>query len=136
MHKEKGLTFKAIGTYFMVLLLWVVSSAIGLFGLIQTYEAARVVAGVLMPINPLETVASQGRVVVIARTVLILGSVAWLAGVILLLFRYYQAATSEEPLWRPFAKTMVIELVILGLTSGVTYYGHRIFRLLKASERR
>lgn len=128
---EKESTVKAAGIYLVVFVLWLLSSAIGLFGLIQTYEAARVVAGVLVPVNPLETVTSQGQVVAIARAVLIFGSLAWLVGIIWLLFRYYQATTSEDSLWRLFAKATIVELIILGLTSVVAYYGHRVFLLLK-----
>ena len=67
----KRILLQAIAT-----LLWLVSAVLGMIAMLQVYEATRVVAPFVIPIDPLQTVAHGPQVVFVARVVLIILAIA------------------------------------------------------------
>lgn len=110
---------RQVGAQVIAVLVWLVSAAIGLAVVLQVYEASRVVAAFVIPIDPLQTVAFRYQVVAAARAVLIVLAIAWLAGVIVLFERYVHVAGEGRRLAKLFLVTIAIELVTLGLATLV-----------------
>jgi hypothetical protein len=102
-------------------LLWLVSAALGMIGLLQVYEATRVVAAFVIPIDPLQTTAHGPQVMLVARGALIILAIGWLVGVILLLEKHYDAAGERRSLARMFLITTVVELAVIGLATAIIY---------------
>jgi hypothetical protein len=102
-------------------LLWLVSAALGMIGLLQVYEATRVVAAFVIPIDPLQTTAHGPQVMFVARVVLVILAIGWLAGAILLLEKYYDAAGERGRLAEMFLITTAVELAVIGLASAIIY---------------
>jgi hypothetical protein len=112
----KRILVRAIAT-----LLWLVSAVLGMITVLQVYEASRVVAAFVIPVDPLQTVAHGPQVAFVARVVLIILAIGWLAGVILLLEKHYDAAGEPRCLAKMFLITTVIELAVIGLASAIIY---------------
>jgi hypothetical protein len=112
---------KRIWAHTMATLLWLVSAALGMIGLLQVYEATRVVAIFVIPVDPLQTTAHGPQVVFVARVALIILAIGWLAGAILLFEQYHDAAAERRRLPRMFLITTVVELAVIGLASAIIY---------------
>ncbi|HUV94886.1 MAG TPA: hypothetical protein VMX14_08675 [Anaerolineae bacterium] len=110
---------RRIGTEAVAVLAWLVSAVIGLAAAMQAYEATRVLAAVMIPINPNDTVASGYLILLVPRVALILLAIGWLAGIILLLASYSKVVGEGRRLAISFVKTTAIELIVLGLGSAV-----------------
>lgn len=102
-------------------LMGLVSAALGMVAMLQVYEATRVVAAFVIPVDPLQTVASGMQVVFVARVALIILAIGWLAGVILSLEKYHDAAGERHRLARMFLITTAIELAAIGLATAIIY---------------
>jgi hypothetical protein len=98
-----------------------VSAALGMVAMLQVYEATRVVAAFVIPVDPLQTVASGMQVVFVARVALIILAIGWLAGVILSLEKYYDDAGERRRLARMFLITTAIELAVIGLATAIIH---------------
>jgi hypothetical protein len=92
-----------------------------MIAMLQAYEATRVVAAFVIPIDPLQTTAHGPQVMFVARVVLIILAIGWLAGVILLLEKYYDAAGERRSLARMFLITTAVELAVIGLATAIIY---------------
>jgi len=110
---------RRIGTEAIAILAWLVSAAIGLVAAMQAYEATRVLAALMIPINPDDTIASKHLIGLVPRVALVFLAIGWLAGVILLLRGYSEAAKEGRHLAVSFVKTTAIELIVLGLASAI-----------------
>jgi hypothetical protein len=127
MNEEKiGKTLKTgmgkrIWAQAIATLLWLVSAVLGMIAILQVYEATRVVAAFVIPIDPLQTVAHGMQVVFVARVALIILAIGWLSGVILLFDQYHDAAAERRRLARRFLITTTIELAVLGLATAIIY---------------
>jgi hypothetical protein len=127
MNEEKiGKTLKTgmgkrIWAQAIATLLWLVSAVLGMIAMLQVYEATRVVAAFVIPIDPLQTVAHGMQVVFVARVALIILAIGWLSGVILLFDQYHDAAAERRRLARRFLITTTIELAVLGLATAIIY---------------
>jgi len=102
-------------------LMGLVSAALGMVAMLQVYEATRVVAAFVIPVDPLQTVASGMQVVFVARVALIILAIGWLAGVILSLEKYYDDAGERRRLARMFLITTAIELAVIGLATAIIH---------------
>ena len=102
-------------------LLWLVSAVLGMIAMLQVYEATRVVAAFVIPIDPLQTVAHGPRVLFVARVVLIILAIGWLAGAILLFEQYHDVAAERRRLARMFIITTTIELAVIGLATAIIH---------------
>jgi hypothetical protein len=102
-------------------LLWLVSTVLGTIAMLQVYEATRVVAAFVIPIDPLQTVAHGPQVMFVARVVLIILAIGLLSVSILLLEQYHDAAAEPRRLARRFSITTTIELAIIGLATAIIY---------------
>ena len=102
-------------------LMGLVSAALGMVAMLQVYEATRVVAAFVIPVDPLQTVASGMQVVCVARVALIVLAIGWLSAVIVLLDRYHDAAGDRRRLARKFLIVTTIELAVIGLASATIY---------------
>jgi hypothetical protein len=102
-------------------LMGLVSAALGMVAMLQVYEAIRVVAAFVIPVDPLQTVASGMQGVFVARVALIILAIGWLAGVILLFEKYYDAARERRRLARMFLITTAIELAVIGLATAIIH---------------
>lgn len=112
---------KRIWAHTMATLLWLVSAALGMIALLQVYEASRVVAAFVIPIDPLQTTAHGPQVMFVARGALIILAIGLLSVAILLLEKYYDAAGERRSLARMFLITTAVELAVIGLASGTIY---------------
>jgi hypothetical protein len=108
---------KIAGVQVMAVILWLVAAAIGLVTLLQVYEASRVVAVFVIPVNPLDTVAAKYQAVAAARVVLVAGAIAWLVGAIVLFERVLRVAEEPRRLAKLILVTVAIELVTFGLAT-------------------
>ena len=113
---------RALGRYAIALLLWLVSSILGGVGVIQIYEATRVVAALAIPVDPLQEVMSRKQVLLISRLALILLTITWVVVIILLLVRYLRMDSAVRHTWRTFAVTTVVELIVIGLSTATIHY--------------
>jgi hypothetical protein len=113
---------RRIGAEAIVILMWLVSAAIGLAAVMQAYEATRVLAAVMIPINPDDTIASKHLIVLVPRVALVFLAIGWLAGIILLLASYSKVVGEGRRLAVSFVKTTAIELIIFGLASAIIYW--------------
>jgi hypothetical protein len=102
-------------------LLWLVSAVLGMIAMLQVYEATRVVAAFVIPIDPMQTAATGFQAVFVARVALIILAIGWLAGAILLFEQYHDAAAERRRLARRFLITTTIELAIIGLATAIIY---------------
>ena len=100
---------------FVALILWLVSGALGILALLQSYEATRLLATLLLPYDPINRVSSAYTVIIVARFMLILLGIAWLAAVVLLQDRYSKLAGDGRQLARYFGIVTAIELAVAGL---------------------
>lgn len=73
-------------------ILWIFSAALGLVAMLQVYEAVRAASAIVVPIDPMQTIVSQGLVVFVSRVALVLLAIGWLIGAILLLDHYLRSA--------------------------------------------
>jgi hypothetical protein len=99
-----------------------VSSILGGIGVIQIYEATRVVAALAIPVDPLQEVVSRKQVLLVSRLALILLTITWVIVIILLLVRYLRMDSAVRRTWRTFLLTTVIELIVIGLSTAIIYY--------------
>jgi len=113
---------RRIGREATVILMWLLSAAIGLVAAMQAHEATRVLAALTIPINPDDTVASKHLIVLVPRVALVFLAIGWLIAVILLLRGYSEAARDGRRLAVSFAKTTAIELIVLGLASAIIHW--------------
>jgi hypothetical protein len=102
-------------------LLWLVSAVLGMIAMLQVYEATRVVAAFVIPVDPLQTTAHGPQVVFVARVALIILAIGWLSGAILLFEQYHDAAGERRRLARMFLITTIVELVVIGLATAIIY---------------
>jgi hypothetical protein len=102
-------------------LLWLVSAVLGMIAMLQVYEATRVVAAFVIPIDPMHTTTAGFQAVFVARVALIILAIGWLSGVILLLDQYHDAAAERRRLARRFLITTTIELAVIGLATAIIY---------------
>ena len=112
---------KRIWVQAIATLLWLVSAVLGTIALVQAYEAIRVVAAFVIPIDPMQTVASGYQVVFVARAALIILAMGWIAGAVLLFEQYHDAAAEPRRLARRFLITTTIELAVIGLATAIIY---------------
>jgi hypothetical protein len=98
-----------------------VSAVLGTIALVQAYEAIRVVAAFVIPIDPMQTVASGYQVVFVARAALIILAMGCIAGAVLLFEQYHDAAAEPRRLARRFLITTTIELAVIGLATAIIY---------------
>lgn len=113
---------RRIGTEAIATLTWLVSAAMGLAAVMQVYEATRVLALVMIPINPDDTVSSGYLILLVPRVALIFLAIGWLAGTISLLRSYSKAADEWRRLAVSFVKTTAIELIVLGLATAIIHW--------------
>ena len=100
---------------------WLVSAAIGLVAVLQVYEASRVVAALVIPYRPMQTVASKYQVIAAARVVLFVAAIAWIVGAVVLLERYLHVAGEHRVLAKRFLVTTVVEFVVIGLAAVIMW---------------
>ena len=98
-------------------LAWLVSAAIGLVAVVQVYEASRIVAALVIPYRPMQTVASRYQVIAAARVVLFVAAIGWIVGAVVLLERYLDVAGEHRVLAKRFLVTTVVELVVIGMAA-------------------
>jgi hypothetical protein len=113
---------KTIGKYALTWLLWSVSSVLGGIGVIQVYEATRVVTAFAVPVDPLQEVMSRKQVLLVSRVALVLLTIGWIVAIILLLVRYLRVYSAIRRVWRVFLITTVVELIVIGLSTAIVYY--------------
>ena len=113
---------RRIGAEAIAILMWLVSAAIGLAVAVQAYEATRVLSALMIPINPDDAFASKKLILLVPRVALTFLAMGWLAGTIVLLPSYSQAAGEGRRLALSFVRTTAIELVALGLASAIVYW--------------
>ena len=113
---------RRIGTEAIAIVTWLTSAGMGLAAVMQTYEASRVLAAVMIPINPDDTVSSGYLILLVPRVALILLAIGWLAGTISLLPCYSKAADEGSRLAVSFVKTTAIEIVVLGLATATIHW--------------
>ncbi len=102
-------------------LLWLVSTVLGGIAMLQAYEATRIIATFVIPIDPEWTVAHGPQVTVVTRLVLLILAITLLAVAILLLEKYFKAVAEPRRLVRMFSVTAAIELAIIGLANAIIY---------------
>jgi hypothetical protein len=102
-------------------LLWLVSTVLGGIAMLQVYEATRVVAAFVIPVDPEWTVAHGPQVTFVARVVLFILAITLLAVAILLLEKYHGAAAEPRRFARMFCMTTAVELAIIGLATAIIY---------------
>jgi hypothetical protein len=112
---------KRVIQYAAAFVMWVISSVLGAVAMVQLYEATRVVAALAIPIDPMQEVMSRKQVLLVSRVALVLLAFVWIAAVIWLLVRYLRALEGSRRLWRVFAGTTVVELILLGVAVAVLY---------------
>lgn len=112
---------KRIWVQAIATLLWLVSAVLGMIAILQVYEATRAVAAFVIPVDPLQTVASGMQAVFVARVALIILAIGWLSVAILLLEQYHDAAAEPRRLARRFFMTTTIELAVIGLATAIIY---------------
>lgn len=112
----KRILVQAIAT-----LLWLVPAVLGMIAMLQAYEATRVVAISVIPVDPMQTTAAGFQAMFVARVALIILAIGWLSGAILLLEKYHDAAAERRRLARMFLITTVVELAVIGLASAIIY---------------
>ncbi len=110
------------GAQVFATILWLLSADLGLIAVLQLYEATRVISALIMPIDPMQTVVSQGKVNLVSRVMLIVLAVTWLIGVIILPNFYLKIARkSVRHLLTRFLMITVIELATVGLATLVIH---------------
>ena len=102
-------------------LLWLVSTVLGGLAIFQVYEATRLVATFLIPVDPDWTVSHGPQVTCVSRVVLFILAISLIVVSILLLEKYQDAAKEPGRLARWFTVITIIELAILGLATTITY---------------
>jgi hypothetical protein len=105
----------------LAMLLWLASTVLGVIAMLQVYEATRVIAAFVIPIDPEWTVAHGPQVEFVSRVVLFILALSLLAVAILLLEKYLDATTELRRLARWFSVTTTIELAIFGLATAIIY---------------
>jgi hypothetical protein len=94
-------------------LLWIISFAVGVMALFAAHETIRIVATLVLPVEPGETVAWGGQIMFISIFSLIALGVVWLVWYIALIERYTKAR-SAVVLARQFGITTLIQAAIFG----------------------
>jgi hypothetical protein len=102
-------------------LLWLMSTVLGGIAMLQVYEATRVVAAFVIPVDPEWTVAHGPQVMLVARVVLIILAIGLLTVAILLFEKFHDAAAESRRLARMFCMTTAVELAIIGLATAIIY---------------
>jgi len=113
---------RRIGIQATAILAWLVAAGMGLVAVLQTYEASRVLAALVIPINPDDAIASKHLIVLVPRVALIFLTIGWLVGIIILLIRCTRVEVEWRGLVIDFAKTTAIEIIIIGLASIIVYW--------------
>ncbi len=93
--------------------LWIISFTLGVIALLAAHETIRLLATLLLPMDPGETVAWGGQIMFISILSLIILGVVWLVWLIALVDRYTKAK-SATVLARRFGITTLIQAAILG----------------------
>jgi hypothetical protein len=75
----------------------------------------------VIPVDPLQTTTAGFQAVFVARAVLLILAIGWLAGAILLLDQYHDAAAERRRLARMFIITTTIELAVIGLATAIIH---------------
>ena len=112
---------RRFGTQAIATLLWIVTAAVGLVAILQVYEASRIVAAVVIPYDPMQTVASKYQVIAAARVMLFVGAIAWIVATVVLFERYASVADQYRVLAKRFLVTIVVELAIIGLAAAAMW---------------
>jgi hypothetical protein len=121
-NEDRAIMARRIGAQALAILMWLASAGIGLAVAMQTYEATRVLAAIIIPISPNDAFASKQLILLVPRIGLVFLVMGWLAGSTVLLPSYTKAAGEGRRLAISFVKTTVIELVAFGLASAIVYW--------------
>jgi hypothetical protein len=113
---------KTVGRTVMAGFLWLVSCALGGIAVIQMYEAARVVAALAVPIDPLQEVVSRKQVLLVSRLSLLTLAFVWTMAVIWLLLRAIKLVDEPRRLLRTFVVTILVALAAMGLSTAIVAY--------------
>jgi len=98
--------------------LWLFLAALGLIVVLQVHEAVRVTSVIVIPIDPMQTVASQGKITLVSRVMLIILAATWLVGVILLLNYFFRIVKkSVGYLAIRFLVIAALELALVGMAT-------------------
>jgi hypothetical protein len=106
----------------MAALLWFVFAALGAIAVVQAYEATRVIAALVIPVDPLQVVVSRKQVLLVSRLALIALVFAWLILVIWLLVRAFKLLDRPRQLGRVFLPAILFALLLMGLATAIVVY--------------
>ena len=112
------LVLRSVGTKVLHGLTWLICVALGVYAVVQAYEATRILAAVLIPKMPEQEVRWQHTIVALPSVAFILLVLLWIAGSVYLLYIWYAPGKSrgDRAIWIAFAEAVLIELVAIGLS--------------------